>query len=49
MTPQCRHCRHSEGRASMLAGRFVIWCVRHQTVPVRVCGDYSREPGSDDE
>lgn len=49
MTPRCSHCRHSEGRASMLAGGYVIWCALHRTVPVRVCGDWEREAGADDE
>lgn len=49
MTPECRHCKHAEGRASMLAGGVVVWCALHRTVPTRVCGDWEREPGADDE
>ncbi len=33
----------------MLAGGVVVWCALHRTVPARVCGDWEREPGSDDE
>ncbi len=49
MTRLCRHCKHAEGRASMLAGKVIVWCALHRTVPVRVCGDWEREPGADDD
>ena len=49
MTPECRHCTHSEARPSMLAGGVVLWCARWRTIAASACGDWEREPGSDDE
>ena len=48
LTPDCRTCTHSAGRASMMAGGTVLWCVRHLTLAGHPCSDYRREPGSDD-
>lgn len=48
MTPRCAHCKHSEGRASMLAGSFVIWCSLWKTIPTKVCDEWQRAPGADD-
>lgn len=45
----CRHCTHAEGRRSLLNRGWLLWCARYQTVTQRACGDFVREPGSDDE
>lgn len=49
MTPACRFCTHAEGRPSSLGRGWMLWCVRHRTLAQRACGDWQREPGSDDE
>ena len=49
MTAMCKTCRYSEGRASMLAGAWVLWCTRWATVAERACGEWERVPGADDE
>lgn len=49
MTPECRFCMHSEGRPSSLGRGWLLWCTRYRIVAQRACGDWQREPGSDDE
>lgn len=39
---RCAHCRHSEYRLDCL------WCLLHDRRADTSCGDYEREPGSDD-
>lgn len=45
----CRACQHSVGRAADWSLPPFLWCVRHRTAAARVCSDFVREPGSDDE
>lgn len=44
----CRACTHSIGRAGDWSLPPVLWCTRHRTAAVRVCGDWQREPGADE-
>jgi len=45
----CAHCKHSEGRGSTISSGTIIWCRLYRTIPTRVCADWCREPGVDDE
>lgn len=47
--PTCLTCRHVSVIWTPAAAKYVKWCGLTSTVTDRVCDEYEREPGSDDE
>jgi hypothetical protein len=45
----CKSCTHAQSRPSIRAGEVVLWCARYLTVPQRVCGDFERYPGAEND